>query len=765
MLLLFGLIVLLGSSIAYFVHATLSQELTTEMGECGLLVAQLIVDDAKPALLTQDVNTLQGIIVDHLALSPRLEYIFFVDRTGRVLAHSLGTSFPDDLLTTAFTAPRQEQQIIPRHTSRGMVLHVILPVMDGNAGALHVGLQGKAIQEQAARAVWKIILIMVAVLGVGAVIGSGFLNIIATPINKLSRIAVAIGQGDLEQRIAIGGNDEISQLASAFNTMSMALQETKQNLTNSLHDLMEERDFTREVINSLPGIFYLISQDGRFHLWNKKFEEISGFTSEEMAAASPVDFFRGKERTHIAERVQEVFAQGSAVVEASVVARGGGMATPFHLVGHRIELDGMSYLIGMGLDISERKRMEDALRQAKKTAESAAKAKSLFLANMSHEIRTPLHAVIGTLELLQDPSPSDDQKEQLQLAYYSARTLLFLINDILDYSKIEAGQLQLESVPFDLRVLLREMATAMGTVARTKQISLTGSFQNNRLSTDRQIIVQGDPNRLKQILINLIGNAIKFTPEWGAIHILGQVVARHESDLELMFEVRDTGIGIPEEDRQHIFKRFTQTNGHVAHHFGGTGLGLAICQDLVALMGGRIGVEANAEAATGSRFHFTVRMKKGTQMHTLDSGVNPVLQPLGMQPDAEMLLSSVAILLVDDQPANLTVTKSMLAKLGCRRDRVICVADGQQAVEAFRADRFDLVLMDCQMPVMDGYEASRAMRAWEQTQERPPVPIIAFTADSTAEQCSNSEAAGMNGFLTKPVFLEPLRIMLNTHLM
>ncbi|MEO5363297.1 MAG: nitrate- and nitrite sensing domain-containing protein [Magnetococcus sp. DMHC-8] len=405
----------------------------------------------------------------------------------------------------------------------------------------------------------------------------------------------------------------------------------------------------------------------------------------------------------------------------------------------------------IGIAIS-RQRREEALRAAATRADAANQAKSAFLANMSHEIRTPLHAIIGTLELLLSPTPAGERQAHIRLANDSAQTLLLLINDILDYSKIEAGQLRLDIVPFDLQALVRELAAIMEAVARRKGIALTHAWPD-----DWPKGVRGDPNRLKQILFNLLGNAIKFTPEGGSVSLAGQRLARQGEEWELLFEVRDTGVGIPEEKRQHVFERFTQADESITRRFGGTGLGLAICRDLVAMMGGRIGVEANGEAPTGSRFFFTVRMEEVAGPPAAHTAASP---PAAAEVGPAVSLAALSILLVDDQLTNLKVTQGMLVKLGCQRERIICVGDGQQAVERFQQARFDLVFMDCQMPVMDGYQASRAIRVWEREQKRPPTPIIAFTADVTEESRSNGTAAGMTGFLSKPVFLESLRAAL-----
>ncbi|MEO5340719.1 MAG: nitrate- and nitrite sensing domain-containing protein [Magnetococcus sp. MYC-9] len=424
-------------------------------------------------------------------------------------------------------------------------------------------------------------------------------------------------------------------------------------------------------------------------------------------------------------------------------------------------------LVGIAI---HRQQREEALHVAVRQAQEANRAKGAFLANISHEIRTPLHVIIGTLELLQDPTQHSGQIEQVQLAHEAAQSLLLLINDLLDYAKVEAGQLRLDSVPFKPQPLMEGLLESMGTLARQKEFRLSSHFTDEAPPAEAPLTVLGDPNRLRQIVLNLLGNAIKFTPVGGTVTLLGQWGAPQNGYRILKFEVRDTGIGIPEKQRQHVFERFTQADESTARLFGGTGLGLAICRDLVTLMGGQIGVEANPFAATGSRFHFTVRVEQSPQQsnQSADPGqeASPVATP--QSPSGPVArdgkLATCSILLVDDQRANLKVTQSMLVKLGCRRGRVRCATGGQQALEMFQEGRFDLVLMDCQMPVMDGYQTSRAIRVWEKAHGSSPTPIVAFTADITEENRRSGEEAGMNGFLGKPVFLDPLRAMLERYL-
>lgn len=397
------------------------------------------------------------------------------------------------------------------------------------------------------------------------------------------------------------------------------------------------------------------------------------------------------------------------------------------------QIDGFS---GTFTDITERKNSEEELILAKETAEQASLAKARFLSIVSHEIRTPLHAVIGIAELLQHSNPRRDQEQNIGILKFSAENLLSLINDILDFNKIEAGKLTLEYTEFNLRELIGQLVKAQAFKAEEKGISL--HYQIAKNIPDELI---GDPTRLTQILHNLLSNAVKFTNK-GMVQLNISLQQAQGKSNQLLFEVIDTGIGIPADKLDSIFEAFSQASANTTRLYGGTGLGLSITRRLIQLQGHDIAVESTE--GEGSRFFFSL-----TYQRTLENSHQlPVLNE--QSSTAGKKLQDLHILLAEDHPVNVLVASQYLEQLGVR---ISIAQNGLQAVEMAKSQLFDLIFMDLQMPEMDGYEASQEIRKYYSPDQ---LPIIAVSADVLEANLKKVARYGMNDYLSKPYSPEEL---------
>jgi PAS domain S-box-containing protein len=393
-------------------------------------------------------------------------------------------------------------------------------------------------------------------------------------------------------------------------------------------------------------------------------------------------------------------------------------------------------LVGVIRNIDEQKRSEMALARAKEAAEAANRAKSEFLANMSHEIRTPLNGVMGVASALSRTELAAGQREMVSLIESSARALESLLCDVLDLARIESGRMVLAHEPFDLRRCLGDVAALFQPIAEAKGLALMVEPADE---IDGAFL--GDAARVRQILTNLVSNAVKFTPS-GEVRI-GAAALRTPDGVEARIFVKDTGIGFDEETKARLFDRFEQADGSITRQYGGTGLGLAISRSLAEKMGGSL--EAAAEPGKGATFTLRLPLTRA------ESG--PIVELLESGPSLPAELAPVRVLLAEDHPTNRRVVELILAAAAVD---LTSVANGQEALDAWRCGDFDLILMDMQMPVMDGLTAIRQIRACEAAAGRPRVQIHALTANAMPEHAEASRAAGADGHLTKPITAESL---------
>jgi PAS domain S-box-containing protein len=402
---------------------------------------------------------------------------------------------------------------------------------------------------------------------------------------------------------------------------------------------------------------------------------------------------------------------------------------------------------GVSLDISRRKAWEQAMAEARDAAEAASRAKGEFLANMSHEIRTPMNGILGMTELCLETTLTTEQRDYLSMVQSSAKALLVVINDVLDFSKIEAGKLDLEVLPFSLRQLMRHAMAAM--VIRAQDAGLALIMDIPPSVHDH---LKGDHHRLRQVLLNLVGNAIKFTTR-GEVLVSVRVVRSEAQQQVLRFGVRDTGAGIPASRIASVFEAFSQADASITRRYGGTGLGLTISARLVAMMGGALRVES--VEGQGSEFWFEIPLSIDPDVPVVTASVPPPT----VAPRAE---GGLSLLVAEDHPINQILARRLLEQQG---HQVRMAANGVEAVNAFRDGAFDLVFMDIQMPELDGFGATQQIRALEAARGTHRTPILAMTAHAMEGYREKCIQGGMDGYVTKPIDRKQLLVEMDRVLM
>jgi two-component system sensor histidine kinase/response regulator len=724
-------------ALAIFLAWSMNDNLTAEFQDKGRAIAESIAGSSGEILLNRDPATVQAMVDERREGIPGVSYILVIDSNRDVIAHTFVPTVPEELLQLAGN-PRKTA--IQNVNVEGQLdcINICSPILAGQAGYVHVGMDRKLIRER----IWDRVSLMfgltVSLFAVCAVVTFLLMRKISRPLTRLTQAAQKLGSGDIlvtEGSAALPdwfpdstATDEVGQLTQAFRRMVLEVLAREKELNQKFRLLL---DSTAEAIYGIDpnGLCIFCNPACVRMLGHENAGALLGRSMHAIAQHTRAD---GSPNSAEGCRIHQCLREGKETqAEDEVFWRADGTRFPVQYSCSPMFRDGTAIgAVVTFVDISERKRIETELQQAKKAAEAASSAKSEFLANMSHEIRTPMNGIIGMSELALDTDLSAEQREYLEGVRMSAHALLKLINDILDFSKIEAGKLDLEVVDFELREMLGNTMKTLTFRAHDKGLELAYEIPPSVPNH-----LQGDPTRLRQVLVNLVGNALKFT-EQGEIVVAVEVVERSAADVELHFSVRDTGIGISPDKQKLIFEPFSQADGSTTRKFGGTGLGLTISTQLVEMMNGRIWVES--EPGAGSTFHFTTRF-----------GVKPA----GSTPRVALIpskLQDTPVLIVDDNATNRRILTDTLRHW---QMRPTAVESGAAALLALRqaADAgkpFRLVLVDAMMPEMDGFMLAARIK---EEQDFANVTIMMLTSGNQRGDAARCRELGMAAYLVKPV--------------
>ncbi|MBC7915262.1 MAG: response regulator [Pyrinomonadaceae bacterium] len=550
----------------------------------------------------------------------------------------------------------------------------------------------------------------------------------------LSVVMIAITVGHLNKIDAKRHKAEHS-LRILNKTLEQKVEERTKELTES------QEKFYQIFEMSPVGLMMSDLNSGKFLEVNQSFADLTGYTKAEAEGKTVVELglVDNYEREQTATLLQE---KGHLKNTESYFLNKAGQKRDCLMSVEVVDLGERKVALSVLSDITQQKLAEHALQEAKRVAEESSIAKERFMANMSHEIRTPMNAIIGFTNLIDKTALNEEQGQYLEFIKTSGENLLILINDILDYSKIEAGMMQIETVPFKTVELLHSLEIMFSEKAREKKLQLV-------TKTDERLpsIVLGDPTRLTQILINLIGNALKFTKE-GSVAIDVSLISTTGNEAKVAFSVKDTGIGIPTDKQKEVFERFMQASNETTRNYGGTGLGLSIVKRLVELQKGEISI--HSVFGEGTEFKVVLPYLIGE-----DKPVNIVGQN-NEKVEIKKFEKELAVLLAEDNVMNQVLAKKVLTRFGCDVD---IAENGGIALEMARIKKYDLVLMDIQMPIMDGYTAAKQMR----DELNLDLPIIAMTAHIMAGEREKCIGFGMTDYISKPFKVENLYALIQQY--
>ncbi len=691
--------------------------------------AKMIGANSTAALVFGDAKSAQEIL-SALQDKPHILNACIYDAKGKVFA-----TYRRDGAQGGFRAPAVQEDGATVGAENIVLFHKVILNGEG-IGTVYLEAELADLHERLRRFIFIDFMVALSSLIVAYLLSFRLQRIISEPIRELAETASSVTvHENYSIRAKRRSHDEIGVLFDQFNSMLDRIQQRDEALQKA-HDELEERvgertAYLNALIENSPLAIMVLDSERRLQLCNPAFEQLFQYARAELLG-KPVDALLMDEDPLV--QLREASAEGGGAEPANLLTRrrrkdGSSVDVEVHTVGLVVQGEPAGSMV-ICQDISLRKRAEAAMQQAKEAAEAANRAKSEFLANMSHEIRTPMNGILGMTELVLDTVLDSEQREYLNMAKMSADSLLSVINDILDYSKIEAGKLEIDAIEFNLGDCLNDTIKALSLRAHQKGLEIVCDMQS-----DVPEAIVGDPGRLRQVIVNLVGNAIKFT-ETGEVIVQVHTDERGADDAVLQFTIADTGIGIPIEKQKTIFEAFTQADGSMTRTYGGTGLGLTICSRLVELMQGRIWVES--EVNRGSRFHFTARF--GLQK-------NPARATAAEDPVA---LHGMRVLVVDD---NATNRKIFLRMLSNWHSQPTAAESGEKAIAALQEAQdmgrtYPLVLLDAQMPGMDGFALAECIQRnslWN------TATIMMLSSSAHRGDAKRCRELGVSVYLTKPV--------------
>jgi two-component system, sensor histidine kinase and response regulator len=691
--------------------------------------AKMIGSNSMAALAFHDPNSAREVLS---ALSARVNIVHacIYDSDGKVFA-----TYSRNATQPGFSPPpvQSEGNTV---AGRNMILFQNIVLNGESIGTIYIEADVQDLQERLLRFVLIDFIVLLGSLAVASLLSYRLQRVISGPIQELAETASSVSaQENYSIRATKRNHDEIGVLFDQFNGMLDRIQQRDVAIQKAHDDLerrvQERTAYLNALIENSPLAILVLDSAEKVQLCNPAFEHMFQCFKLEIIGKSAGELMA--DASHLAEAcdISRQTLGGAPVSVAIRHKRRDGTRIDVELHGVPLVVNGQVVgSLGIYQDISDRKRTEAAMQEAKEAAEASSRAKSEFLANMSHEIRTPMNGILGMTELVLDSQLDAEQREYLNLAKSSADALLALINDILDFSKIEAGKLEIDAIDFNLADTIGETMKTLSLRAHQKGLELAYELEPGLPDA-----LVGDPGRLRQVIVNLVGNAIKFTQS-GEVVLYVKPEWQTKDDLQLHCTVTDTGIGISPEKQSAIFEAFTQADGSMSRTYGGTGLGLTISSRLASLMHGRIWVESNL--GKGSRFHFTAHF--GLQKH-----------PARIRMPRDLTaLRDMRVLVVDDNATNRQILLKMLSNW---RADPTAMESGAKAIVCLReasglGRKFPLILLDAQMPEMDGFAFAESVK---RNPEWGTATIMMLSSAGQPGDAKRCREMGIAAYLTKPV--------------